>query len=87
MQGDLMDKAMLTDMLQSILEDRGVPRNVKESLQDSVVLLERDVSDNEKISQIISILDEAANDPNMSMAARTLIWSAVSVIEGMEITA
>jgi uncharacterized protein (UPF0147 family) len=82
-----MDNTMLTDMLQSILDDRGVPRNVKESLQGSMGLLERNVSDNEKVSQIISILDEAANDPNMSMAARTLIWNAVSVIEGMEITA
>lgn len=82
-----MDKGLLTDMLQSILDDRGVPRNIKESLQDSMILLERDCSDNEKISQIISILDEAANDPNMSMAARTLIWNAVSAIEGMEVTA
>jgi len=76
-----MDKKMLTDMLQSIVEDRGVPRNIKESLEGSMSLLERDVSDNEKISQIISILDEAANDPNMSMSARTLIWNAVSHIE------
>jgi uncharacterized protein (UPF0147 family) len=82
-----MDKGLLSEMLQSILDDRGVPRNIKESLQDSMTLLERDCSDNEKISQIISILDEAANDPNMSMAARTLIWNAVSAIEGMGITA
>jgi len=76
-----MDTRMLTDMLQMIVEDRGVPRNIKESVQSSMSLLERDVSDNEKVSQIISILDEAANDPNMSMSARTLIWNAVSVIE------
>jgi uncharacterized protein (UPF0147 family) len=80
-EADMMDKRMVTDMLQNILDDRGVPRNIKESLQDSMTLLERDVSDNEKISQIISILDDAANDPNMSMAARTLIWNTVSVIE------
>ena len=76
-----MDKQTITDMLQMILDDRGVPRNIKESLNDSMILLEKDVSDNEKVSQIVSILDEAANDPNMSMAARTLIWNAVSVIE------
>ena len=76
-----MNKDMLSDVLQGIVDDRGVPRNIKESVQSSMSLLERDVSDNEKISQIISILDEAANDPNMSMSARTLIWNAVSVIE------
>ena len=76
-----MDKQIVTDMLRMILDDRGVPRNIKESLNDSMILLEKDVSDNEKVSQIVSILDEAANDPNMSMAARTLIWNAVSVIE------
>ena len=76
-----MDTRMLSDMLQMIVDDRGVPRNIKESVQDSMSLLKREVSDNEKISQIISILDEAANDPNMSMSARTLIWNTVSVIE------
>ena len=71
-------------MLQTIIDDRGVPRNIKESVQESMGLLEKDVSENEKVSQIISILDEAANDPNMSMGARTLIWNAVSVIEDVE---
>jgi uncharacterized protein (UPF0147 family) len=78
-----MDKEIVSDLLKDIMEDRGVPRNIRESVEQSMVLLEREVSDNEKFSQIISILDEAANDPNMTMAARTLIWSTVSAIEGM----
>ena len=70
-------------MLQEIMNDRGVPRNIKESLGESMGLLERKIPDNEKLSQILSVLDEAANDPNMSMAARTLIWNTVSAIEGI----
>ena len=78
-----MDRKMVMRMLQEILDDRGVPRNIKDSLGESVDILDTKVSDNEKISQIIFMLDEAANDPNMSMAARTLIWNTVSIIEGM----
>ena len=78
-----MDKIMITELLREITEDRGVPRNIKESVEQSMGLLECKASDNEKLSQIISVLDEAANDPNMSMAARTLIWNTVSAIEGM----
>jgi len=82
-----MDRKMVTGLIQEILSDRGVPRNIKNSLEESVGILGTKASDNEKLSQIISILDEAANDPNMSMAARTLIWNTVSMIEGMEIEA
>ena len=78
-----MDKRMITELLQEILEDRGVPRNIKESLEQSMGLLNCDASDNEKLSQILSVLDEAANDPNMTMAARTLIWNTVSALESM----
>ena len=82
-----MDKRMVMGMLQEILEDRGVPRNIKESLEESMGVLNQKVTDNEKLSQIISVLDEAANDPNMAMSARTLIWNTVSAMENMGIDA
>jgi uncharacterized protein (UPF0147 family) len=78
-----MDKQTVLDLIQEILGDRGVPRNIKESLQTSMNVFERPSSDNEKISELISVLDEAANDPNLSMSARTMIWNTVSVIEDM----
>ena len=78
-----MDKKLMVDLLQDVMQDRGVPRNIRESLERSMLVLDREASDNEKISEIISVLDEAGNDPNMSMAARTMIWNAVSLIEDM----
>ncbi len=78
-----MDKQIVMELIQEILGDRGVPRNIKESLQVSMGVFERPSSDNEKISELISVLDEAANDPNLSMSARTMIWNTVSVIEDM----
>lgn len=78
-----MDNIMVTDLLRGIMDDRGVPRNVKESVQESLGILKRPATDNEKFSEILTVLDEAVNDPNISMAARTLIWNAVSTIEDM----
>ncbi|RLI98646.1 MAG: hypothetical protein DRO99_00200 [Candidatus Aenigmatarchaeota archaeon] len=78
-----MDKDIVTQLLRDILDDRGVPKNIKESLEGIIGILDAKVSDNEKASQIISILDDAANDPNISFSARTLIWNTVSAMEGM----
>ena len=67
-----------------ILENRGVPRNIKLSLEDSINTINNLESEDEKISCIISVLDDASNDPNLSSYARTQIWNMVSVLEEMK---
>jgi len=75
-----VEKAL--ELLENIMRDRGVPRNVKNAIEESIKnLKEEKESDNVKISTVISVLDEASNDPNISLYARTKIWDVVSKLE------
>ena len=79
-----MESQEITSLLQDIMEDRGVPRNIKASLEESVDILNGKDSEEEKIASIISILDDASGDPNLSFHARTKIWNMVSVLESFK---
>ena len=68
-------------MLGKITNDRGVPRNIKEMIEESVGVLRCKKPDSEKVSHVVSILDEASNDPNISVYTRTQIWNVVSLLE------
>ncbi len=74
-------KALLAD----VLEDRGMPRNVRVSLESSIENLEKGDEDiNVKLASIIAALDDASGDPNISSYARTRIWNLVSQLESMK---
>lgn len=70
------------ELLEGILNDRGVPRNIKSSIEESMSTLnDPEESENVKLSTVISILDDASNDPNISLYARTKMWDVVSKLE------
>ena len=79
-----MVNSEINTMLQDILEDRGVPRNIKASLEESVSILNGRDAEDEKIASIISVLDDASGDPNLSFHARTKIWNMVSTLESIK---
>ena len=76
-------KGTVIKLLNEIINDRGVPKNIKNSIEESIDILNGKASGEEKIAHVISILDEASNDPNISVNTRTHIWNVVSVLEGM----
>lgn len=67
------------DMLQ---EDTSVPRNIRRGAEDAKKTLwdETSALDVRK-SKAITLLDELANDPNIPVYGRTLIWSIMSQLE------
>jgi hypothetical protein len=68
-------------LLEQIMNDRTVPKNIRKAAEDSKAILQGTDSAEVKISTAISILDEITNDPNMPMYTRTQIWNAVSMLE------
>jgi hypothetical protein len=68
-------------LLEQIMNDRTVPKNIRKAAEDSKAILSGTESAEVKISTAISILDEITNDPNMPMYTRTQIWNAVSMLE------
>ena len=80
----MLEENEINGLIKEIMENRGVPRNIKLSLEDSINTINNLESEGEKISCIISVLDDASNDPNLSSYARTQIWNMVSVLEEMK---
>ncbi len=79
-----MNAEEISSLLNDIMGDRGVPRNIKASLEESVSILNGSDSEEEKLASIVSILDDASGDPNLSFHARTKIWNMVSVLESIK---
>lgn len=69
------------DLLERIINDRTVPKNIRKAAEDSKTVLSSTDSPEVRISTAIHILDEIINDPNMPMYTRTQIWNTVSILE------
>ncbi len=76
-----MDEKEIASLLEELMAYARIPRNIRERIEDSIKFLETDRPKEEKISHITSVLDDAANDPNVSSSARTQIWSVISILE------
>jgi hypothetical protein len=69
-------------MLQQIMEDGTIPRNIRRVAdQTRGVLLDNSKSIGLRAASAISMIDEISNDPNMPVHARTRIWELVSQLE------
>ncbi|MBN1896185.1 MAG: UPF0147 family protein [Candidatus Aenigmarchaeota archaeon] len=79
-----MSRTEVVSLLEAVVKDRGVPKNVKNSIEESLEILRKDDKNNEKISEAASILDEISNDPNLSVYSRTVLWDAISKLEALK---
>ncbi|MEM5797411.1 MAG: UPF0147 family protein [Candidatus Aenigmatarchaeota archaeon] len=69
-------------LLDEIINDRTVPKNIRAAAESSKTILSNDSENLElRISTAIHTLDEIINDPNMPIYARTKIWNVVSALE------
>lgn len=70
------------DVLDQLSEDTSVPRNIRRGATDAKGRLQKqsDALD-VRCASAIFILDELANDPNIPIHARTLIWNIISQLE------
>lgn len=72
------------ELLTQILEDKTVPKNIRENAQKSKEsLMATDEEISVRVDQAVQLLDEISEDPNMPMYTRTQIWSLVSLLEGL----
>jgi uncharacterized protein (UPF0147 family) len=70
------------DILDNLAEDTSVPRNIRKGATDAKARLTdtKNAMDVRATSAII-ILDDLANDPNIPLHGRTLIWNVISQLE------
>lgn len=74
----------VSEILEYIMENNTVPRNIREAAQESNNLLKDGSQDQSvKVSTVLTKLDEISNDPNIPVHARTLIWEVLSKLESI----
>lgn len=69
-------------VLDQLAEDTSVPRNIRKGAVDAKdLLLKKEDALDVRVASAIFILDELANDPNIPLHGRTLIWNIISQLE------
>ncbi len=82
-----VDKAELekiSGMLDLLVGDTSIPRNVRTNLQAAQMKLKDNTDTDLAIGSVIYTLDEASSDINLPMHARTIIWNLMSELESMK---
>ncbi len=77
-----MTVQIITEKLDLLCEDRAVPSNVKKMMKEALISLKDETEEvSVRVNTVISILDDASNDPNLTQYSRTEIWSIASLLE------
>ena len=72
------------EILEYIMNENSVPRNIREAANESSKLLKDEEKDQSvRISTVLGKLDEISNDPNIPVHAGTLIWEVLSKLEAI----
>jgi uncharacterized protein len=71
----------VVDALDMLAEDTSVPRNIRKGATDAKAKLAGKDPIDVRATGAITILDDLANDPNIPMHGRTLIYNIMSQLE------
>ncbi|MBN1861058.1 MAG: UPF0147 family protein [Candidatus Thermoplasmatota archaeon] len=82
MPDDVKKIDQICDGLNMISEDNSIPRNIRRGAEEvKQILLKPTDPIDLRVASATSILDELANDPNIPLHGRTLIWNIMSRLE------
>jgi uncharacterized protein (UPF0147 family) len=72
----------IIEVLDQLAEDTSVPRNIRRGATEAKDrILQKNEALDVRAASAIFILDELANDPNIPLHGRTLIWNIISQLE------
>ena len=72
----------ISQVLDQLAEDTSVPRNIRRGAKEAKeLLLDPNEALDVRAASVTFILDELANDPNIPLHSRTLIWNIISQLE------
>ena len=72
----------ICDGLSMLSEDNSIPRNIRRGADNvKQILLKTTDPIDLRVASAVSTLDELANDPNIPLHGRTLIWNIMSRLE------
>ncbi|MBI4393242.1 MAG: UPF0147 family protein [Euryarchaeota archaeon] len=74
----------ITELIDQLIEDTSVPRNIRRGADTAKkVLANKTEAFDVRVAKAVSSLDELANDPNIPLHGRTLIWNIISALESL----
>ncbi len=71
-------------IMREVLDDRGVPRNIRSVIEDAMKKTQAIQPDGMNFSTAIYLLDDVSNDVNMPGHTRTDIWDIISRLESLK---
>jgi uncharacterized protein (UPF0147 family) len=72
-------------ILDELAEDTSVPRNIRRgAVESKELLLNNDQALDLRTASATMILDDLANDPNIPLHGRTLIWNIINMLAQLE---
>ena len=72
----------ICDGLELLSGDNSIPRNIRRGAEDvKRILYTKSDPIDIRVASATSLLDELANDPNIPLHGRTLIWNIMSRLE------
>lgn len=82
---DMINQCVM--MLQVIIEDNSIPRNIRKVSEETRKILMDDTKEiSDRAATALSTIDEVSNDSNMPMYARTKMWEIVSALEAIPLS-
>ncbi len=74
----------VVDLLKDIQQEEGIPKKVKEKLDELIASLNDNQDIQMKVNKCLSELDQLSEDVNLPAFVRTQIWNASSLLEKIE---
>ena len=71
------------EILQELLEDHTVHKNVRLKIQEIINSLNEKADLSIKVNKALSLLDEISDDNNLQAYTRTQIWNIASMLESL----
>ena len=76
------DIKQITEVLNQIIKDNSVPRNIRRGAEEAKKILQDETQDiKDRASSAQYILDGLSNDRNLPMHARTVLWNVAGALE------
>ncbi|HEY3421077.1 MAG TPA: UPF0147 family protein [Methanomassiliicoccales archaeon] len=73
----------ILEVLDQLAEDTSVPRNIRRGATEAKAKLEQSAALDVRVAGAIGKLDDLANDPNIPMHGRTIIYRIITELENL----
>ena len=80
----MADLKEIVEMIDMVLEDTSVPKNVRRALEDAKKVIESDQPLDVKISSAVYSIQTVTDDPNLLMHSRMQLWNILSALEAVK---